>query len=475
MAGQVEDDRIPGGGRDGIGVLVQTAPAEIGTGVLRGFGDGPGHFRLVQQTLHAAAGDQTVVDALVLTHIGILQIHQLQTWMRPFQPVPPAIALQDLEFGDPVEFLRQVHGVVAQPCEHRLPTVEDVGGVLPHVGTVTVLHVLACLVQVLPLDLQSRHFSAVTQTDTVGQTRVLGDRPQIGHGCLQGQVLGKEAVLDHRQDQRGRAELEIGGQLAHVGVTDDHVQPSVTLRIGVGLVPGVDDGPLERGLQADLHLEEVGTLGQLEARTLSVGTRTDLARPADHLARDEERDEVPDDVAEGRRPVHQIVLVTAVRGTLVVGVVLVQLDRIDAGGGPGPGGCVGHHPLPRLVPQHRITRIGDLGGGVLGVGVVHVETCTVGEDDVGQPQILVGQLRGVGDLTRHVEAARIAQRVLLLEIPAGSPRPGRRGCEVGVDHLGGGDHRVRPGIARHGDPVLGLDTHDPPHTHAERLSARGRS
>ena len=58
--------------------------------------------------------------------------------------------------------------------------------------------------------------------------------------------------------------------------------------------------------------------------------------------------------------------------------------------------------------------------------VVDVEPGAVGQDDVGQPEVLVGQLGGVGDLAGQVEAAGVAQRVLLLEVPPGPARPCRR-------------------------------------------------
>jgi hypothetical protein len=50
-----------------------------------------------------------------------------------------------------------------------------------------------------------------------------------------------------------------------VGVADDDVQPAIEVGARVRLVPGVDDRALERGLQADLGLEEVGPLGELIA------------------------------------------------------------------------------------------------------------------------------------------------------------------------------------------------------------------
>ena len=57
--------------------------------------------------------------------------------------------------------------------------------------------------------------------------------------------------------------------------------------------------------------------------------------------------------------------------------------------------------------------------------VVDVQPGAVGEDDVGQPEVLVGQLAGVGDLAGHVEPAGVAQRRLLLEVPPGTPGPQR--------------------------------------------------
>src|SRR5690606_39854657 len=98
----------------------------------------------------------------------------------------------------------------------------------------------------------------------------------------------------------------------------------------------------------------------------------------------------------------------------------------------------------------------------------------VGEDDVGEAEVLVGELAGVGDLAGEVEPAGVAERVLLLEVPAG-PAGARRRCrEVGVDDLGGGHHRVGPWLSRYGDAVLGLDAHHPPNTHiVEPIGTRG--
>ena len=56
------------------------------------------------------------------------------------------------------------------------------------------------------------------------------------------------------------------------------MQPPVLLGVGVRLVPGVDDRSLERGLEADLDLEEIGPLADLE--TVLVPVLADPTRPA---------------------------------------------------------------------------------------------------------------------------------------------------------------------------------------------------
>ncbi len=71
-------------------------------------------------------------------------------------------------------------------------------------------------------------------------------------------------------------DLQEVGHLGQVGVAHDDVEAAVLLGVAVRLVPGVDDGPLERGLQADFLLEEVGPLGELE---LDVARRPGASAP----------------------------------------------------------------------------------------------------------------------------------------------------------------------------------------------------
>ena len=175
--------------------------------------------------------------------------------------------------------------------------------------------------------------------------------------------------------------------------------------------------------------------------------------------------------ANGVDRAHQVVLVRAVRRALVVGVVLVEVDR---GRCPASGAAIREASSMTCSPalSHRTTSSGrgHLGRGVLRVGVVDVEPRAVGEDHVGQAEVLVGELARVGELAAQVEAARVAQRRLLLEVPAGPARLDR-GAGVGVDHLRAGDHRVGVRLALHRDAVLDLGAHHPSYGHGPSLRA----
>ena len=85
------------------------------------------------------------------------------------------------------------------------------------------------------------------------------------HRVGQGQVNAAESlVLDQGEHEGGGPHLQEGRHLGQVGVAHDDVETAVALGIGVGLVAGVHDGPLQRGLEADLLLEELRALRELE-------------------------------------------------------------------------------------------------------------------------------------------------------------------------------------------------------------------
>ena len=177
----------------------------------------------------------------------------------------------------------------------------------------------------------------------------------------------------------------------HVGVADDDVQPPVLLGVGVGLVAGVDDRPLQRGLEADLLLEEVGPLADSWYGTSSAPSpalAADLARAAEQLAGDEVRGDLAHDAAEGHLAVQQVVLVAAVAVALAVGVVLVDDDLLRPRATARRAASIDRRriSLGGPVADDDLEGVGALGGRALGMGVVDVVAGPVGEhgvDEVG--------------------------------------------------------------------------------------------
>ena len=101
------------------------------------------------------------------------------------------------------------------------------------------------------------------------QRAVVADLSERRHRRGEGEVGAQEVVVDHRQHDSGRAELQKRRYLRQVGVADDHVQAPVLLSVGMGLVSGVHYRALQRRLEADLLLEEVGPLAELKRHVLA--------------------------------------------------------------------------------------------------------------------------------------------------------------------------------------------------------------
>ena len=133
----------------------------------------------------------------------------------------------------------------------------------PTDGQASLLGPLAGPVEQLPLDLEGGHGDPVDRLEGLAARVGSWDTLRTAATGGRSEVAIEGVVFDHGQDDGGGADLQEGGHLGQVGVTGDDVEPAVALGVGVGLVAGVDDGPLERGLQPDLGLEEVGPLAEL--------------------------------------------------------------------------------------------------------------------------------------------------------------------------------------------------------------------
>ena len=174
------------------------------------------------------------------------------------------------------------------------------------------LDVLADPLQVVPLQVEGGGAFAVGEANGLTQGRIVADPPDGLYRVGEQHRVPDGPGLDSGEHQRGDPQLQKRLNLAEVGVTDDHVESAVPRRIGMGLIPGVDDRALQRGFETDLFFEEVGTLGDLEVDRGPAVLTSHLAGTGEDLTRYEEPREMPDEVAERHGSRHQVVLVRSV-------------------------------------------------------------------------------------------------------------------------------------------------------------------
>ena len=246
--------------------------------------------------------------------------------------------------------------------------------------------------EVLLQDLQGAQAPTVGELERAAKAGVAGDLPGLGHGVGQAQAApGRgDAVGQDLEHQGGHAELEPGHRVEAVGVSGHQVEAPPALGVGVGLVAGVDQGTVHRGSQAHDLLEVVGPLTDLEGGVLGDGASADPAGAHQERADHEQGYESLGEVVEVNRARHEVVLVGAVGGALAVDVVLEQAGRHAATA--QQLGSPGHQEVPGPVGQGGLRGPGALGGGVLGVSVVHVETPATGQAGGGAalPGLLLG-------------------------------------------------------------------------------------
>ena len=247
--------------------------------------------------------------------------------------VAETVGVDQLELGDPVEGAPQRGGVRLEGTENRLPTVE--AGRADAVGTegLEPVHFV-----VLAGEVENRHCASIAVI-VPPEASWSGDSPRscetvciadTGRASTKPALPRASGSMPAEVDRR-RADLEERRDLGEVGVAGDDVEPAVAHRVGVRLVPGVDDRPLQRRLEADLLLEKVRPLAELEGGGAVAGfLTTDLARA--RVGRSRPRDEVCGEVSrdspERHGAVDEVVLMAAVGVAFAVGVVLVNDDRL---------------------------------------------------------------------------------------------------------------------------------------------------
>ena len=421
----VEDDRVPGGGGDLVGVAAHALAAEAGAGVLGRRGDGRLDLGVGGEAHQGAARPAAVARA----------------------PCPGArrctAGRRGAAAGGPSRGRRGRGSPRAPPAwpPSRARTASDIGSTSSRSSTDSQRSSTSavCASTSEPAGPRRtcapargtraaaaprsavRPSTSVTRCASVGscETRCISLT-----GAAITSVEVERAVLDHREHERGGAELEVGRDLGEVGVADDHVQPAVLLRIGVRLVAGVDDRALERGLEADLDLEEVGALRELEAGLRPVLPEARRGRRRVTTWREtkngvrwrtivgERRRAAPSGSSRGCRTTRPCRRCCSCRGSPAARRAAAARARRRAA----------MTRSPALSHDHASRGLVHLGAGVLRVRVVDVEPRAVGEDDVGQAEVLVGELAGIG-LGRGSGRTRARRAAgLLARSPSGPAR-----------------------------------------------------
>ena len=170
IGADVEDEGIPVGGDDLLRERVDAAPSEVGAGV---------GGRLADRSDRLGVGDELLEadpprKPLVRTHVGVLDVHRPELGVAPCEAVSFAVALEESEFGDPVELVGEFHRVAFEAGQHLLPAAQDlVGGLAAcRVGSVPV-DVFLGEIEQLPLHLERRDRRTVRQRETLSEGEVV--------------------------------------------------------------------------------------------------------------------------------------------------------------------------------------------------------------------------------------------------------------------------------------------------------------
>ena len=238
-------------------------------------------------------------------------------------------------------------------------------------------------------------------------------------------------MLEHPQQHAGGAEFQRLRHVHTVGVAHDHVQSTVCIGT-VRFVTGVDDGPVEGGLQSHFHVEVVGALAELVAGALAALPQADATGACIDLPRNEMRGHQPCHMLERHRTQHHIVFMRAPTGAFAVHVVAMQHDGAARDAARLLRGLL-HDQITGMVVEHRLEGVRGFRRGVFRMRVVDIYASAIGCDHVGDVELWrVGEQVGMCAGAFQTGAAGVVDGIFLPIVPADMLRAFIRG---GADHI----------------------------------------
>src|SRR5438445_2837315 len=121
----VQDQRVPGSGRDRVGIFRDAPAAEERAGILRWLHDGPLHLFVGREPLDLPGMCESMVEPPIAPNIVVLQIDRAELRVAPREAVPFPISLEQTQLGHPIELSAERSWIALEPAEDTLPSLDD--------------------------------------------------------------------------------------------------------------------------------------------------------------------------------------------------------------------------------------------------------------------------------------------------------------------------------------------------------------
>src|SRR4029077_10800345 len=120
----IEDQRVPGGGGDRVGIFRDAAAAEERAGIVRRLHDRVLHLFAVRDALALPGVRQPVIQPSIAPDIVILQVDRAELRIAPRQTVPLPVPLEQPELRHPIQLRAERPGIVLESAQDALPPFE---------------------------------------------------------------------------------------------------------------------------------------------------------------------------------------------------------------------------------------------------------------------------------------------------------------------------------------------------------------
>ena len=157
------------------------------------------------------------------------------------------------------------------------------------------------------------------------------------------------------------------------------MQAPVAVPVGVGFVPGVDNGAFHHRVEPDFRLEKIAALRDLIRHVFRPIFRPHFPGAAKDLTRHQERGKLLDNALEWRAAIHQVIFVVAVAVALLVAVVFVDQNTATSREHlVGADAAEVENPLTCLFVAQEVQHIRTFRGGEFRMGMVDVKPRPIG-------------------------------------------------------------------------------------------------